>query len=156
MQVIHGVLVKVAGTGVLIVGESGTGKSALALTLVAAGHQLVADDVIEIVRDGESLTGSPPLRYIGMLNVRGLGILDVRKLYEPDSFTSPSTVDICIELRSGRIDRDTEELVVLGVKLRRLVIGSQDIVDRRVFIETAVRVFRDPTIKCDLEQLATL
>ena len=155
MQVIHGVLVRVAGTGVLIIGESGTGKSALALGLVAAGHQLVADDVIEVVRDGRSLLGSPPARYGGMLHVRGLGILDIRRLYEPDSFTPSSSVDICVELIPGGSEIRTEEFAVLELKIPRFTISVTDIVDRRLFIETAVRVFRDPKIKRELEQLSS-
>ena len=155
MQVIHGVLVRVAGTGVLIIGGSGTGKSALALSLVAAGHQLVADDVIEVVRNGESLSGSPPVNLAGMLDVRGLGVLDVRKLYEPDSFISSCSLDLCLEFRSVGIEAETEEYSLLGVKVPRFTISSTDNVDRRLFVETAVSVFRDPTIKCDLEHLSS-
>jgi HPr kinase/phosphorylase len=155
MQVIHGVLVRVAGTGVLIIGESGIGKSALALALVSSGHQLVADDVIEVFQNGDSLTGSPPARYAGMLEVRGLGVLDVRKLYERDSFLSSSSIDICVELRSVGIHGETEEYPLLDAKIPRFSIASADNVNRRLFVETAVRIFRDPAIKCEIEQLTS-
>jgi len=77
---VHGVLVSVFGSGVLILGRSGIGKSACALELIDRGHKLVADDVVNVERKGDSLIGSAPAALFGSLEVRGLGVVDVRRI----------------------------------------------------------------------------
>ena len=101
-EFVHGVLVKVWDTGVLILGESLSGKSASALDLILNGHALVADDVIRIDRVQGHLVGSAPERFEGLLEIRGLGIVDVRELFGPGSHLRSCAIDICIGL-SGSI-----------------------------------------------------
>ena len=77
---LHGVLVDVSGIGVLLLGESGTGKSECALDLVTRGHRLVADDVVEIWREGPlGVIGRGPARIRHHMEIRGLGIINVRR-----------------------------------------------------------------------------
>ncbi|MCC5812978.1 MAG: hypothetical protein JJU06_21650 [Ectothiorhodospiraceae bacterium] len=98
-QTVSGVLVSIGGTGVLITGESGVGKSQLALELLDRGHQLVADDVVEL-RPGkaETLLGSSPPALRGRLEVRGLGIIRVRDLFGPLSQRDSCPVDMLLGL----------------------------------------------------------
>ena len=79
---LHGVLVDVYGIGVLLLGESGTGKSECALDLVSRGHRLVADDVVEIWRDDAgTVTGRGPARIRHHMEIRGLGIINIQDLF---------------------------------------------------------------------------
>jgi HPr kinase/phosphorylase len=112
-HMIAGTLLRVYDRGVLIRGESGTGKSDLALELIARGHKLVADDAVNISFIGSMLIGEAPSMLVGYLEVRGLGVLDIRLLYGPDSLVPVSTIDICIDLKS---DRTIDEHDRLGGK----------------------------------------
>ncbi len=82
MKTVHGVLVDVYGEGLLIIGESGIGKSEAALELVRRGHRLVADDVVEIRKPNErTLFGTAPATTKHLIELRGIGIIDVKSLY---------------------------------------------------------------------------
>lgn len=108
---LHGVLLRVHGLGVLLTGPSGTGKSALALELLARGHALVADDAVEIRRTGPGrligqaprgrLIGQSPLLLRGFMEVCGLGILDVRRLYGKSAVRARQRLDLIIRLTRG-------------------------------------------------------
>ena len=78
---IHGVLVLVMDTGVLITGESGSCKSQCAFDLIRKGHQLVADDVVEVFESGGALCGRPTEFTRGLMEVRGLGIVDIGNMF---------------------------------------------------------------------------
>src|SRR5512138_1196542 len=79
---LHGVLVDVSGIGVLLLGASGTGKSECALDLVTRGHALVADDVVEIWREGpQAVVGCGPSRIRHHMEIRGLGVINIRDLF---------------------------------------------------------------------------
>src|SRR5687767_7156875 len=93
---IHGVLVRVLGTGVLLAGESGIGKSECALDLVTKGHSLVADDVVRIVFDGDSLIGTAPELTFELLEIRGLGIINVRELFGEKAVIPSCSIDLCV------------------------------------------------------------
>ena len=77
----HGVLMDVYGEGVLILGDSGIGKSETAIELIKRGHRLVADDAVEIRRIGDTLTGTAPELIRHYLEVRGIGVVDIQKLF---------------------------------------------------------------------------
>ena len=143
---VHGVLVNVDGSGVLITGRSGIGKSACALELIDAGHQLVADDVVEIERVGNSLFGSAPLDLRGLMEIKGLGICDVRQLFGDDRLLERQRIDLSIELRAVG-DGDQIERIGAKTQFRRLLGSDIPLVifhisawqNLRVLIETAVK-----------------
>jgi HPr kinase/phosphorylase len=96
---LHGVLVDVFGVGILILGKSGIGKSETALELVKRGHRFVADDAIEIVKTPDStLVGKAPALIRNFLEIRGIGILDVAKLYGLASIRHSKIIDLVIQL----------------------------------------------------------
>ncbi len=108
---IHGVLVEVYGEGVLIMGESGIGKSEAALELVRRGHRLVSDDVVEIRRvSDETLIGSSPDITRHMIELRGIGILDVRSLFGVESVKDTSSIDLVIKLEEWDRNQDYDRL----------------------------------------------
>ncbi len=102
MKTIHGVLVDVYGEGLLITGESGIGKSEAALELVRRGHRLVADDVVEIRKINEkTLMGSSPSTTQYLIELRGIGIIDVKSLYGVECVKGRTRIDLVIKLQSG-------------------------------------------------------
>ncbi|MBQ5431615.1 MAG: HPr(Ser) kinase/phosphatase [Lachnospiraceae bacterium] len=104
---IHGVLVDVYGEGLLITGESGIGKSEAALELVRRGHRLVADDVVEIRRiNDHTLMGSSPAITKHLIELRGIGIIDVKSLYGVECVKDNQQIDLVIKLEDWH--RDTE------------------------------------------------
>ena len=108
---IHGVLVDVYGEGVLIMGESGIGKSEAALELVRRGHRLVTDDVVEIRRVNErTLIGTSPdiTRYF--IELRGIGIIDVKTLFGVESVEEKMQIDLVIKLEDWKKDNEYDRL----------------------------------------------
>ncbi len=102
---IHGVLVDVYGEGLLIMGESGIGKSEAALELIKRGHRLVSDDVVEIKRvSDETLIGSAPDITRHFIELRGIGIIDVKTLFGVESVKNTQSIDLVIKLEEW--DRD--------------------------------------------------
>lgn len=101
--VVYGVLADVFGLGVLIVGPAGVGKSELALELLTRGHRLVADDAVDVQRlPGGLLIGSAPQLLEGFLEVRGLGVLDVARMFGDQALARRRRVDFLLELRPVR------------------------------------------------------
>lgn len=108
---IHGVLVDVYGEGVLITGESGIGKSEIALELIKRGHRLVSDDVVEIKKiSDDELSGSAPdvTRYF--IELRGIGIIDAKTLFGVGSVKDSQTIDMKIELERWKQDADYDRM----------------------------------------------
>lgn len=104
---IHGVLVDVYGEGLLIMGESGIGKSEAALELIKRGHRLVSDDVVEIKRvSDETLIGSAPDITRHFIELRGIGIIDVKTLFGVESVKNIQSIDLVIKLEEW--DREQE------------------------------------------------
>ena len=93
----HGVLVDVYGEGVLIFGDSGIGKSETAIELIKRGHRLVADDAVEIKRIGATLVGTAPELIRNYLEVRGVGVIDVEKLFGVGSVQDSTQIDLVIQ-----------------------------------------------------------
>lgn len=108
---IHGVLVDVYGVGVLIMGESGIGKSEAALELIKRGHRLVSDDVVEIrtVSD-ETLVGTAPDITRHFIELRGIGIVDVKMLYGVQSVRETQNIDLVITLEEWDRDKEYDRL----------------------------------------------
>ena len=126
----HGVLVDVTGVGMLLTGESGIGKSETALELVKRGHRLVADDVVEISRVArDQLVGTSPESIRHFMELRGIGIIDVRQMYGIGSVLISKTIDMVVELEIwdnekmyDRLGLEEEYMTLLGVKLPYLVV----------------------------------
>ena len=114
---LHGVLVSIENTGVLITGESCIGKSDWALALVLGGHKLVADDVVVVQRNGDRLLGRAPERFAALLAIREIGIVDIRKLAGYDGYQKVHKIDICVEIREGSDRPIADEIAILGIKI---------------------------------------
>ena len=118
----HGVMVDVYGEGLLITGESGIGKSEMALELIKRGHRLVADDAVEVKRvSKQTLIGSCPENIRFFIEVRGIGIIDVRQTFGVQSIKITQNIDLVLRLEewnSGktydRLGLDTETTEILG------------------------------------------
>lgn len=108
---IHGVLVDVYGEGVLIMGESGIGKSEAALELIKRGHRLVSDDVVEIRKvSDDTLVGSAPGITRHFIELRGIGIIDVKTLFGVESVKNTQSIDMVIKLEDWNRDKEYDRL----------------------------------------------
>ncbi|MDD3278437.1 MAG: HPr(Ser) kinase/phosphatase [Lachnospiraceae bacterium] len=122
---IHGVLVDVFGEGVLIMGESGIGKSEAALELIKRGHRLVSDDVVEISRVSDvTLVGTAPDITRHFIELRGIGIIDVKTLFGVESVKNTQSIDLVIRLEEwdknkeyDRLGLEEESIDLLGNKV---------------------------------------
>ena len=108
---IHGVLVDVYGEGVLITGESGIGKSEAALELIRRGHRLVSDDVVEISRiNSHTLIGTAPDITRNFIELRGIGIVDVKTLYGVECIKEKQEIDLVIKLSEWKKDAEYDRM----------------------------------------------
>jgi HPr kinase/phosphorylase len=126
---VHGELLEVFGLGVLITGQSSVGKSETALDLVNRGHRLIADDVVDIVAYDNRLTGKAPENIRHYTEIRGLGIIDVRRLYGTGSVKVETNIDLVIELEHRREDYEYDRLGldehytdILGIEVPKLIV----------------------------------
>ena len=109
--VVHGVLVDVFGEGVLITGESGIGKSEAALELIKRGHRLVSDDAVEIRKvSDDTLIGSAPDVTKHFIELRGIGIIDVKTLFGVSSVKDTQSIDLVIRLEEWSRDKEYDRL----------------------------------------------
>ncbi|MBE5951493.1 MAG: HPr(Ser) kinase/phosphatase [Lachnospiraceae bacterium] len=108
---IHGVLVDVYGEGILITGESGIGKSETALELIKRGHRLVSDDVVEIKKVSDvTLIGSAPDMTRHFIELRGIGIINVKNLFGVESVKNTQQIDLVIRLEEWNRDREYDRM----------------------------------------------
>lgn len=143
----HGVLVEVYGMGILITGESGVGKSETALELVKRGHRLVADDAVQIRKVGEDLLiGESPELIRHFLEIRGLGILDIERLYGIGSVKKWEAIDVVVHLEDwdsqkeyDRLGLDDEYIDILGKKVLKLTIPVRPGRNVAMILEVATR-----------------
>lgn len=126
---VHGELLEVFGIGVLIMGKSSVGKSETALELVTRGHRLVADDMVDITAIDKKLIGEAPENIRHFMELRGLGIINVRRLYGLGAIKIQTQVDMVIELEQWKDDFEYDRLGIdehyielLGIKLPHLVV----------------------------------
>lgn len=146
---LHGVLVDVYGIGILITGESGIGKSETALELIKRGHRLVADDAVDIKEIEERLVGSSPYVTSGMLEVRGLGIIDVPVLYGLSSVLNIKTIGLIIHLEQWKEDQEYDRLGIdevnmdiLNIPVRKITLPIRPGRNIAVIIEAAAANYR--------------
>ena len=144
---IHGVLLGMYGIGVLIKGESGIGKSECALDLILRGHRLIADDAVQLKRIGSFVEGAATEFLRGYLEIRGLGIVNVRELFGVSVIGNPKEIDIVLELkrldgeiRLDRLGLESVEDEFLGVKIPKYIIPVSPGRNLSTLVETAVRI----------------
>ncbi len=123
----HGVFMEVMGIGVLLTGESNIGKSELALALISRGHRLIADDSPEFIRDApDVITGTCPSILKDFLEVRGLGLLNIRAMYGDNSIVPYKRLRLIIHLAELTIS-ESQEIDRLGSKYHSITILNVDI-----------------------------
>lgn len=146
MLTLHGVLVDVDGVGILIQGESGVGKSETALELIKRGHRLVADDAVKIrLIDGKLVGNAPELiRYF--LEVRGIGIINVKELYGVGAIRNSKTIHLVMKLELwddtkvyDRIGMDDHHTTILGKEVPELTLPVRPGRNLAMIIETAAK-----------------
>lgn len=147
---VHGVLVDVYGVGVLITGKSGVGKSETALELVKRGHRLVADDCVEIRQeDTDTLVGNAPGLIEHLLEIRGLGIINVMTLFGAGSVRSYKRISLIIDLelwdqnkQYDRLGLDEEKMKIIDTEVTKLTVPVRPGRNLAVIIEVASMNFR--------------
>ncbi|MFE4522511.1 HPr(Ser) kinase/phosphatase [Cytobacillus firmus] len=147
---VHGVLVDIYGVGVLITGKSGVGKSETALELVKRGHRLVADDCVEIRQEDEDyLVGNSPELIEHLLEIRGLGIINVMTLFGAGAVRSYKKISVVMNLelwdpkkQYDRLGLDEERMKIIDTEITKLTIPVRPGRNLAVIIEVAAMNFR--------------
>ena len=144
----HGVFMDILGLGVLLTGESGLGKSELGLELISRGHGLVADDAVDLYRVSQTaLEGRCPELLMNLLEVRGIGLLDIKAIFGETAVRRKMRLKLIVHLvRQATMDRDFERLPyeplnedILEVSIRKTVIAVDAGRNLAVLVEAAVR-----------------
>lgn len=141
----HGVLVEVSGEGVLLVGDSGIGKSETAIELVKRGHRLIADDAVEIRRvSSKSLVGSAPENIRHYIELRGIGIVNVRRIFGMGAVKMTEKIDMVIQMEPwdnnkvyDRMGLENEYMDILGITVPMLTIPVKPGRNLAMIIEVA-------------------
>ncbi len=144
-QTLHGVLVEIYGEGVLILGDSGVGKSETAIELVKRGHRLIADDAVEISRVSErTLVGTAPEVIRHFIELRGIGIVDVRRIFGVGSVKQTEKIELVINLEPwedgkvyDRLGLDGQTTTIMGNTIPALTIPVRPGRNLAVIIEVA-------------------
>jgi len=134
-QIIHAVLLKLEQTGILIIGESGSGKSMLALELLRRGHQLVSDDAVLCFEQQNQLYGKNPLNLGQYLHVPQIGIINVCKIYGKHAYCSKQQIDWVLELGLASVNLPEQ---FKKYKLKSLRLQTNAISDLATLLECAV------------------
>jgi HPr kinase/phosphorylase len=146
-KTIHGVLIEVFGIGVLLLGESGVGKSEIALELIKSGHRLVADDAVKIhCINGNVLIGTGANKIIGHhMEIRGIGVINITHLFGVSAIRDRKQIQLVIELENwdpqknyDRLGSKDEYTDILGVSVNKLVIPVKPGRNCCIVVETAV------------------
>lgn len=156
-QSVHGVLVDIYGLGVLITGDSGVGKSETALELVRRGHRLVADDRVDIYQqDEERLVGEAPAILNHLMEIRGVGIIDVMNLYGAGAVRSHATIAMNLHLETwtpeakfDRLGNAGDVLSIFGVDIPRFAVPVRTGRNLAIIIEAAAMNFRAKSMGYD-------
>ena len=141
----HGVLVEVYGEGVLLLGDSGIGKSETAIELIKRGHRLIADDAVEIRRvSAKTLVGSSPDNIRHFIELRGIGIVNIRRMYGIGSVKNTEKINMVIQLEPweqgknyDRMGLDGETVNILGIEVPSITIPVSPGRNLAVIIESA-------------------
>ena len=148
-EVVHGVFMEVLGTGVLITGESSVGKSELALALISRGHRLIADDAPEFTRTGpDILDGRSPSVLKDFMEVRGLGVLNIRDMYGDNALKLNKYLRLIVHLKRlnekeyaqlDRLQGERKTRSILGIDIPQILIPVAPGRNIEVLVEAAVR-----------------
>ena len=141
----HGVLVEVYGEGILLLGESGVGKSETAIELVKRGHRLIADDAVEIKKvSSKTLVGSAPENIRHFVELRGVGIINARRIFGMGSVKMTEKIDMVVQLEPwdstkiyDRMGMENEYTEILGLKIPSLTIPVKPGRNLAIIIEVA-------------------
>ncbi|MBR5980167.1 MAG: HPr(Ser) kinase/phosphatase [Oscillospiraceae bacterium] len=156
----HGELIEVYGTGILIIGDSGIGKSETAVEMLKRGHRLVADDAVELRRVSEiSIVGSAPENTRYFMELRGIGIVNVRQLFGMGAVKVSEKVDLIIKLEPWDSDKSytnfgggEETMDILGIKIPTITVPVKPGRNLAVILEVAAMNHRDRQMGYNAEQ----
>lgn len=147
--VMHGVLVDIYGVGVLITGKSSVGKSETALELIKLGHRLVADDAVCIRRISDRLIGEAPETTRHFMEIRGIGLIDVRAMYGASAIRTRKVIDIVVQLEDWNPDKEYDRLgdekeaqEILQMNLTKYTVPVKPGRNLASILEVAARSFR--------------
>lgn len=155
----HGVLMDISGVGILLTGHSGVGKSETAMELIKRGHRLVADDSVIIKKVADSLIGtsSEMIRYF--MELRGIGIINIKNMYGSGSILNEKEIELVMELENWEEGKEYDRLgegtlyeEILGVKVMKHVIPVKPGRNLSIIIEVAARNFRLKSMGYDAAQ----
>lgn len=143
----HGVLVNVYGLGVLLLGESGIGKSETALELIKRGHRLISDDVVNIKKVARNrLIGEAPQNIRHFMEIRGIGIINVREMYGVGAIMNATSIDLVVQLEPWekgsyceRLGLDEQFINILGVNVHQITIPIKPGRNLAIIVEAAAR-----------------
>ena len=143
----HGVLVDVYGVGVFLSGKSGVGKSEAAIELIKRGHQLVADDVVDICRIADDrLIGTCPEKIRYLMEIRGIGVIDIKAMFGIGAVAKSKSIDLIIELETwdenkayDRIGIQDDEIEILGVRVPHQLMPIKPGRNLAIIVEVAAR-----------------
>lgn len=146
---LHGVFLSVFGKGVLVTGESGMGKSEIALELIKRGHLLIADDRVDVARVHNKIMGQAPMILRGMLEIRGVGIIDVTKMFGASAVLEKKEVDFVVHLDKWSDQREYARVgiedkiykTVMEVDIPQIILPVKEGRSMGVIIESAVSNF---------------
>ncbi len=146
----HGVLISVDGVGLLLTGENGIGKSESALEMVKRGHSLVADDAVEIRKVSENrLVGQSPDHIRNFMEIRGVGLIDVRAMFGVSAIIHSKSIDLNIHMETWDVNKRYERLgfneehtTILNVKVPRLLIPVRPGRNLAITLEVAAKNYR--------------
>ena len=149
IETLHGVLMSVFGKGVLITGDSGMGKSEVGLELIRKGHVLISDDRVDVRRVHNHIIGFAPLLLKGMLELRGIGIIDVQRMFGASALLDQTRVDFIVYLEKWkdgkayrRVGIETSvDRSIMGVSVPQLIFPVKEGRNLAVLIEAAVTDF---------------
>lgn len=155
----HGVLMDISGVGILLTGHSGVGKSETAMELIKRGHRLVADDSVIIKKVAGSLIGTSPEMIRYFMELRGIGIINIKNMYGSGSILNEKEIELVMELENWEEGKEYDRLgegtlyeEILGVKVMKHVIPVKPGRNLSIIIEVAARNFRLKSMGYDAAQ----
>ena len=155
----HGVLMDISGVGILLTGHSGIGKSETAMELIKRGHRLVADDSVIVKRVAGDLIGSSPEMIRYFMELRGIGIINIKNMYGSGSVLDRKEIELVVELENwdeekvyDRLGDGSQYETILGVKVPKHTIPVKPGRNLSIIIEVAARNFRLKSMGYDAAQ----